>query len=341
MLSTLAALFSLAVLAFGCSADASARERVPTAGATVTNAVTKVVVVSIDGLMPRAIRELGREGTPNLHRLMDEGASTLNARTERELTITLPNHTGMVTGRRVAAARGGHGVTWNDERTDPATVQEAAGEDVSSVFRVVDSGTRDTALFASKTKFSLFERSWDAAVDKYRYRADNATLMRLARRDLVDHDHRAFSFVHLSKPDEVGHTSGWMSSDYLHAVTLVDGLLGDLMATIENHPQKLGAHTVLIVTADHGGSGLTHDEADQLRNYRVPFLVWGEGVGAGADLYDLNDDYADPGRRRTRYSDDKQPVRNGAVANLVTDLLGLGPVPDSEHDAGQDLDVTG
>jgi len=112
MLPTLAAVVSLAMLAFGCSPDASHREPAPAAGASgVTNAVTKVVVVSIDGLMPRAIRELGREGTPNLHRLIAEGASTLNARTERELTITLPNHTGMVTGRRISAAHGGHGVT--------------------------------------------------------------------------------------------------------------------------------------------------------------------------------------------------------------------------------------
>jgi hypothetical protein len=33
-------------------------------------------------------------------------------------------------------------------------------------------------------------------------------------------------------------------------------------------------------------------------------------------------------------------VRNGDVANLATDLLGLGPVPGSELDAEQDLTVT-
>ena len=117
----------------------------------------------------------------------------------------------------------------------------------------------------------------------------------------------------------------------------VDGLLGDLVRTIRGH-DRLRRHTVLVVTADHGGSGPDHEETGQYANYRVPFLVWGRTVARGADLYDLNDDYADPGRRRTRYSDPEQPVRNGDVANLVTDLLGLGAVPGSEHDAGQDLD---
>jgi predicted AlkP superfamily pyrophosphatase or phosphodiesterase len=313
---------------------ASAIQRAEAEGATVT----RVVAVSVDGLMPRAIRTLGKSGAPTLHRLIQQGASTLNARTERELTITLPNHTGMVTGRRVDEDHGGHGVTWNDERTDPATVQEAAGHDVASVFTKVHSSERTTGVFASKTKFSLFDRSWDKAVDRYVYRADNARLMRLARRDLVDHRQRAFEFIHLSRPDEAGHGSGWMSQDYLDAVRQVDGLIGDLVATLENHPKTLGNHTVLVVTSDHGGSGVGHDENDRLANYRVPFLVWGPGVAAGRDLYALNDDYRDPGKKRTRYSDDKQPVRNGAVANLVADLLGLEAIKGSEHDAAQDLD---
>ena len=67
--------------------------------------------------------------------------------------------------------------------------------------------------------------------------------------------------------------------------------------------------------------------------------VWGNGVGPGTDLYDLNPDYADPGRDRMSY-DGVQPVRNGMVANLVLDLLGLPAVPGSEHDAAQDLDVS-
>src|SRR5918998_4993950 len=65
--------------------------------------VDSVLAISIDGLNPAALRRLGRTGTPHIHELMRTGASTLNARTEHELTLTLPNHTGMVTGRRVAA----------------------------------------------------------------------------------------------------------------------------------------------------------------------------------------------------------------------------------------------
>ena len=48
-----------------------------------------------------------------------------------------------------------------------------------------------------------------------------------------------------------------------------------------------------------------------------------------------------PTRARTRpgYTADLQPVRNGDVGNLVLDVLGYGPIPGSELDYAQDLEV--
>ena len=101
----------------------------------------------------------------------------------------------------------------------------------------------------------------------------------------------------------------------------------------------LADEVVVIVTADHGGmpGATTHTDRELPENYTIPFLVWGPGITPG-DLYDLNPDYRDPGDGRPGYAG-PQPVRNGDVANLVTDLLGLDPVPGSQFDAEQDLDV--
>jgi len=299
--------------------------------------VTTVVAVSIDALNPAAIKKLGAAKTPTLHRLMSEGAYTLNARTEREQTYTLPNHTGMVTGRRITAKYGGHGVTWNDDRLRPRTVQQAAGHPVASVFTVAHRAHLKTALFASKDKFSLFERSWDGAIDRFLVRLDNDRLVRRVRSD-IQHRKRGFRFVHLSAPDDVGHDRGFMSPAYLDAVRATDRRLKKIVAAIESNPRR-ARHTVLIVTADHGGKGHDHFDETRLANYRVPFVAWGAGVTAGADLYELNPDYANPAKTRTTYADERQPIRNGDLANLVTDLLGLGRVPGSEHDAAQDLDL--
>lgn len=303
------------------------------------DAVESVLAISIDGLNPDALERLGEERTPHLHELMASGASTLNARTEHELTITLPNHTGMVTGRRIDPRTGGHGVTWNDDRRRPATVQAAAGERVESVFTSVSAAGGSTALFASKTKFTLWKRSWPLSIDTTRIRLDNTVLARAVRRDVRDRD-RAFRFVHLSLPDSVGHDRGFMSPAYLRAVRQVDGLVGTIVSAVTSDPAR-NASTAIILTSDHGGKGADHSDARSYANYRVAFMVAGPGVVAGADLYDLNpDDRLDPGRRRTTYADALQPVRNGDLANLTLDLLDLDAVPGSEHNSGLDLDVS-
>lgn len=294
-----------------------------------------VLTISLDGFNPKALKVLGRAGTPTLHRLIDEGTSTLNARTEYEMTVTLPNHTGMVTGRRITAASGGHGVTWNDDRLKPNTVQETAGHPVSSVFSVLHDNGLGSALFASKTKFSLWQRSWPTAIDKVELTLGNGPLVKHLIADLATP--RAYRFLHLSAPDVAGHAHGFMSAPYLKAVKQTDRRLGKLVAAIDADP-TLSKGMVLMVTADHGGKGANHDIATKYADYRIPFIVRGAGVPAGQDLYDLNPTYLNPRRGRPTYSG-VQPVRNGDVANLVTDLLGLEAVPGSQFDTAHDLDV--
>lgn len=308
----------------------------PAAGPDRVPRARSVLAISIDGLNPRALRELGRDDTPALHRLMRRGARTLNARTEVEQTETLPNHTSMVTGRRIDADHHGHGVTWNDDRQSPETVQEAAGHPVSSVFRSVHRAGRRTGLFASKTKFSLFGRSWEEAVDRQVIRERTDRLARVVRRDIRSH-HRALRFVHLADPDRAGHEHGFMSQPYLDAVAHADHLVATMLRAVRR--AGLADGTVVIVTSDHGGAGEGHVDPTRYVDYRVPFLVAGPGVARGANLYDLNPRYRDPHHRRPGYGAERQPVRNGALGNLALDLLGIDAIRGSGINHAQDLRV--
>ena len=49
-----------------------------------------VLAISVDGLNSKNIRALGPKRSPARHRMMRQGAGTLNARTAREQTRTLP-----------------------------------------------------------------------------------------------------------------------------------------------------------------------------------------------------------------------------------------------------------
>ena len=331
-----AAAVALLVPLLAALAGPTARGNAPVPDIEIRGPVAAVVVISLDGLNPTALDRLGKRGTPVLHRMMRRGASTLNARTAYELTVTLPNHTSMVTGRRIAAADGGHGVTWNDDRPTPSTVHAAAGEDVESVFDVVHDAGHETALFASKTKFALWQRSWPTSIDAFRIRLDNRRLTSAVQRDVLASD-RALTFVHLSGTDTVGHAQGWMSPAYLRAVRRADTHVGRILSAIEAAGET--DETMVIVTADHGGEGRTHAGPGALANYRIPFLVVGPGVPSQTDLYELNPAYRNPGRGRPTYAATRQPIRDGAVANLVTDVLGLPAVSGSQLDTAQDLDV--
>jgi len=288
----------------------------------------RVLVISVDGLGSLWV---SKTSTPTLADLLGQGAGTLNARTEVEKTVTLPNHTGMVTGVRVDAAHGGHGVTWNHTSTRSV----APGTD--SVFSTIDEAGGSSAVFVGKDKFEMWGRAWPGTIDELEIDEDQSALVSDAIADLRGDD-RDLVFLHLAGPDAAGHEHGWGSPAYLGAVKQADADIDRVVSAIVGDPE-LAQETVVIVTADHGGVPGTRSHTDRRRpeDFTIPFAVWGPGIPPG-DLYALNPDYRDPGQGQTGY-DGPQPVRNGDVANLVTDLLGLDAVPGSQFDAAHDLDV--
>jgi len=308
-----------------------------------------VVHVSVDGLRGDAVPRLGPRSTPHFHRMMIEGAATENARTDYNYTITLPNHACELTGRSVLGAEG-HGLSINSD--DGRTLEAIHGSYVAGVFDVAhDHGLR-TALYASKSKFALFDRSWNEShgaqditgeddgrdkIDIYRYSADTGALIDsfIAHMTAVP---AHYSFIHITDPDEEGHSDGWESDAYFDSVVRVDGLLGRIFDLVEDSA-VLAGRTWIIVVADHGGFETNHGDASNAANYTIPFYVWGPGVPAGADLYYLNAaSRLDPDAGSPPLTVEPPPIRNGEAANLSLDLLGLGPVPGSSLDAEQDND---
>lgn len=296
-----------------------------------------VLSISVDGLNPDALTRLGKSGTPNFHRLMGEGASTLNARSALELTITLPNHTGMLTGRGVEGPDG-HGVTFNSDNGD--TLQSTHGTYVPGMFDVAHDNGLQTAFFAEKDKFRYLIRSWDSqhgAADQTG--ADNGRDK--VDIDAVDDDSTIVSgtvkalnnaatdliFLHLRAPDSAGHAKGWLGAEYMRAVRSVDQHLGTILDTLDKNP-SLSERVTILLTADHGGQEGRRSHSDRAiaADYTIPFIAWGNGVAAGADMYQLNAGRKDPGRSRPAY-DSAQPIRNMDLGNTALSLLGLDPIP--------------
>lgn len=86
-----------------------------------------------------------------------------------------------------------------------------------------------------------------------------------------------FVVVYLNNADVAGHAWGWMSDAYLRAADALDQALVGLHAVAE------GPESLLIVTADHGGGGVSprdHDAPHPL-NDRIPLALLGAGIPAG------------------------------------------------------------
>ncbi|MCY2929817.1 MAG: alkaline phosphatase family protein [Planctomycetota bacterium] len=279
---------------------------------------------------------------PHFKKMQAEGAWTNNARCDYDISVTLPNHICQVTGRGVLGPAG-HGWTSNGDPAAGQTLQSNKGSYVAGVFDVAhDNGLR-TGLYTGKSKFALFDTSYNAThgepdatgPDNGRDKIDefvcekSPKLVPALKAAMTGAAPFHYVLFHYAETDAAGHAFGWGSPAYNDAMKKMDAYLGQLFEMIAATPALKGK-TAIILTADHGGAGRDHSDATKAIDYTIPFYVWGPGVQAGADLYALNPaTLADPGTGRPDYQAAKQPVRNGDAANLALRLLGLGTVPGS------------
>jgi hypothetical protein len=318
--------------------------------------IDHVIHVSVDGLRPDAITALGPANLPNFYRMRTEGAFTDNARSDYDVTVTLPVHTTQLTGRGVLGATG-HGWTFNFDPDVGETLASNRGFYIAGVFDVAhDNGLR-TGLYAGKSKFSLFAASWDAIngavdvtgedngrnkIDRYMNSEDSADLVNSLVANMTARAYH-YVFIHLADPDAVGHASGWdptPGSPYSNAIKDMDSRLGVIFSLVNTNAQLAG-RTAIVLTADHGGYLYDHSDNTLPQDYTVPFYVWGPGVIAGGPLYTMNSaNRLDPGTGRPTYFEPIQPIRNGEAANVSLKLLGLPPVPGSTIGTAQDLALT-
>jgi len=315
--------------------------------------VNYVIHVSVDGCRPDAITNLGPTYVPNFYRMRTEGAFTDNARTDYDYTETLPNHTTQLTGRGVLGPTG-HNWTENTDPDPGVTLHTNKGSYVAGVFDVAHDYGLWTGEYASKSKFSLFDTSWNATngaldgtppddgrdkIDVYVNLVDTLPLTYELVAEMEDQPLH-YAFIHWGDPDRIGHAHGFdptPGSAYSNTIIEMDVRLGVIFDMVDNDP-LLNGRTVIILTSDHGGVGTNHANAGLVENYTIPFYVWGPGVTAGASLYALNPTTRqDPGTGRPTYSASPQPIRNGEVTNVALKVLGLPAIPGSTIGQAQDL----
>jgi len=166
-----------------------------------------------------------------------------------------------------------HGIYWNSNDPDLGKINGP------TLFSVAHEAGLSTAMVVGKPK--LEHLVLPDSVDNYIYAGftdrqvvnEAVTVIETSMPDLL--------FIHLPDVDSAGHALGWMSLGQLLALNLTDGLIGEIVAALET--QRYLNQTLLIITADHGGSGFKHG-SDSPEDMTIPWLAVGPGVPAGITL---------------------------------------------------------
>jgi len=230
---------------------------------------------------------------------MREGAWTLHARGVMP-TVSSPNWASVIMG-------GGpeqHGVTSNDWQPDKFEIPPVAvgsGGMFPTIFGVLRQ-QRPKAKIACVHDWDGFGRLLEArAMDVLEnVKGSPATTRRAI--EVIRQNKPTFLFVHFDDVDHAGHTYGWKSPEFFAAVEQIDALIGDLLAALTE--AGIRNHTIVIMTADHGGKGKSHGDAT-MEEIEIPWVLNGPGIAAGHEI--------------------KGPVNTYDLAPTIAWIFGLRP----------------
>jgi hypothetical protein len=233
-------------------------------------AIQRVLIISVDGLRPDLAL---RADTPVIHRLLKTASFTFWARTTA-VAVTLPSHVSMLTG----CAPNKHGIEWNRD----LPFSEPIYPNVPTLFELAHKAGYSTAMIAGKPKFATLNKPGTIDWVALPYRepvTDAAVAIRSVA--IIRAHHPQLLFVHLPNVDTVGHAKGWGTPEQLTAIADADRAIGKILAA--ERDEHLLDKTLVIITADHGGAGLSHGPDDP-RSRTIPWIAVGPTIRPNYDL---------------------------------------------------------
>jgi len=245
-----------------------------------------ILLISLDGMGS----DLIGEDTPYLSSLLQrsQSSATLDMQSLMQ-SETMPAHLSMVTG----LTQEHHGFYENsvDETTPVLTTKTIFDHAKTKGYKYYGFVTKDKLLYLFGTNqneniISIEDGSGDVLKD-----IDN----------LINADaSRILTFVHFRDADKYGHLLGWGSLGQRAAIRILDNNLRQFITDINY--EFANYERYIIITADHGGEGLTHGSGCTSCR-RIPLLVVSEN-------------------RDESYKLDARPYNIYDVACVVMDLIG-------------------
>jgi len=263
-------LIAATVFSNGCAQKGTA----PRAASGVAG-VEHVVVIGVDGLSPDGIQ---KAETPHLDELLARGAHTFRARGVMP-TSSSPNWASMIMG----AGPEQHGVTsnaWQPDDFETPPVAVGSGGMFPTIFGVLRQ-QRPSSVLACFYDWDGFGRLLEQGALDILEDGDGPVDTTNRAVAYFESNRPDLTFVHLDHVDHTGHSEGHGSAAYYRAVEEADRLIGKILSGLRE--ADMLEHTVVIVSADHGGVGTGHGGAT-LAEIEIPWIIAGPGIATGRAL---------------------------------------------------------
>jgi arylsulfatase A-like enzyme len=220
----------------------------------------RVVIISEDGMRPDAI---DAENAPNHIALMREGMIARRAFTVSP-SETLCSHASMLSGFSVAD----HKMSFDGFKAERGQIA------LPTIFAIAREHDLSTAMFIAKQK--LWHLAPEGSVDHFEKPGFFCRVVASRAASYFEATLPHLMFVHLADPDNAGHAKGWMSPEYMTAVRESDRCLQVILDAIDR--SGTASSTLVIVTADHGGSGRSHSGRGKELDRMIPWIVRGPAI---------------------------------------------------------------
>lgn len=110
--------------------------------------------------------------------------------------------------------------------------------------------------------------------------------------DAVKDDKIRLAVLHFKMIDDAGHHDGWLSDRQYKEAAIIDDQLQEVRDCVDRANAAGGVQTVLIVTADHGGTpsgGHCGRQFDNDDTWLVPWVAVGPGIKRGYEIVGRSD----------------------------------------------------
>jgi predicted AlkP superfamily pyrophosphatase or phosphodiesterase len=172
-----------------------------------------------------------------------------------------------------------HGINFNKDPEDDQMVYPR----VMTVLEIAHAHQLTTGLFSTKSKFRIFARPNVidySSISKESSSPDDVGIAQKAAAAIIAHKPGAM-LVHFGNNDKVGHAKGWGSAEQLEAMAGADKSVGIVIDALKS--AGIFEDTLVIISADHGGSGKSHGKDDPRSRY-IPWIAVGPGIRKNLDL---------------------------------------------------------